>query len=133
MISAWAGLTVGLIVIKVTFITNATLTLLCGMASSIFAAYMGKKLNLLVRSCGTSFFGSYLIIKGMNAYLGGLSGGLFTGHETFVPANLTYQFYLYFVAFVSIAIYGSYFQMKTMKSKSDDDYSYNQDLSYSCC
>lgn len=131
LISAWGGLALGLILIKLTFITNATLTLLCGILSSVAGAYFGKKLNLLVRCCGTAVFGSSLIIKGMNDYLGGLPANLMSGEEL-VSGDLEYTFYLYLFGFVWFAIYGCHFQMKHMKAKSDDDYNYSQDEGCGC-
>ena len=130
LISAWAGLGIGLILIKLTFITNGTLTLLFGIFSSYAGAYFGRKLNLIVRSCGTAICGSYLIIKGLNFYFGGLPPDLFAGEDVFNGEEDT-LFYVYFVTFVVIAIQGWRYQMKTIKPKSDDDYNYKQDEG--CC
>ena len=103
LISAWGGLGLGLILIKLTFIQNATLTLVAGVASAVTGAIFGKKLNLLVRSCGTAVFGSYLIIKGVNAYLGGLPLGIFSG-EDLISGELDYPVYLYLAGFVGLTV-----------------------------
>lgn len=130
LISAWGGLALGLILIKLTFIQNATLTLAAGSASAVAGAIFGKKLNLLVRSCGTALFGSYLIIKGVNEYLGGLPLGMLSG-EQLISGELDYPVYLYLAGFIGLVVQGWKFQMKSMKAKSDDDYKYEQEEG--CC
>lgn len=130
LISAWAGLAAGLILIKLTFITNATLTLIAGISSSFFGAYLGKKLNLLVRSITTSVFGSYLIIIGINKYLGGLPNDIWSGR--LLSDHLGYPLFLYGFSFVGFTYSGWRYQMKSMRAKSDDDYKYEPDEGCQC-
>jgi len=82
LISAWSGLACALILAKVLSIENATLTLLMAIAGSIGGAYLGKKLNVFVKSVGTAFFGALCIIKGIGAYAGGLPKNIFAGSES---------------------------------------------------
>ena len=131
LISAWAGLAVGLIIAKV-FFDNATLTLLTAIAASLTSAYLGKKLNVFVKSFGTAIFGSYCIIKGIGGYAGGLPKNIFTGSEHIQQVDLDYKAYLYISSFVLLAVFGSKFQSKSMKAKSDDDYSMEQDEGCAC-
>lgn len=96
LISAWGGLALGLMLIKLTWIKNATLTLASGIGGGVFGAYLGKKLNLLVRCSVTAFFGSFLIVKGLNIYFGGLP-------QSFSDKPLLKQewpFYLYSFGFL---------------------------------
>lgn len=97
-----------------------------GIGGGVFGAYLGKILNLLVRCSVTAFFGSFMIIKGLNSYFGGLPDNLQT--EITEKSNL-----FYFYGFLAIVLFlqGTRFQMKQMKAKGDDDYKYQQDET--CC
>jgi len=45
--------------------------------------------------------------------------------------DLDYKGYLYIAAFFLLALFGSKFQQKSLKAKSDDDYNMDQDEG--CC
>jgi len=103
LISAWGGLILGLILIKLTPIKNATAILSFGIFSSAFGAWVGKKLNLMVRACSTAFFGAYLIIKGINKYCHYLPENLWTS-KTFESGEQEYISLLFLAGYVAIAV-----------------------------
>jgi len=53
-----------------------------GMVGSFGGAYLGKKLNVFVKSFGTAIVGALCIINGIGGYAGGLPNNIFAGSES---------------------------------------------------
>jgi len=130
LIAAWGGLAFALTVAKMVGIQMASLVMLTAVAGSAAGAYFGKKYNILVRCVCTAALGSYLAVKGLNAYYGGIPENLMSGSADVTEIELDWRFYVYIITALALFINGNYYQLRTMKTKRDDDYNYKPDKTH---
>lgn len=98
---------------------------------AVLGVYIGYKLNEFVRTIGTAFLGSYMLVRGAGFFFGGFPEGAddvnikeLKGHDKIV---------WYFVGFVVFFIAGSIVQYKLfhhdeeLKKQQDDVFAANED------
>ena len=74
LVSAWGGIIIGLVLAKAFDIHNGTACLLIALVSGILGAWLGRTMSRFLRSAGTAFVGSFLVIRGVGCYAGHYPG-----------------------------------------------------------
>ena len=71
LLGAWVGIAVGLSLIRVVGVNSKAASAGVAIVGAFAGAFLGHKLNRLIRSLGTAIIGSYLLIRGIATYAGG--------------------------------------------------------------
>jgi len=121
ILGAWAGIAIGVTLIKLFGVENIIVTLVTALLFGALGVYVGKKYNRFIRSVGTAIIGSFLLVRGIGSYAGGYPGMNFandaqTGDAQWTPAIIGYA-----VGTVVFAIVGSIVQGKLFKHDDDED------------
>jgi hypothetical protein len=124
IIAAWAGIAIGITLIKVFGVENTMVSLVTAILFAVLGFYLGKKLNKFVKTAGTAIIGSFLLVRGVGSYLGGYPGMSFGedvqgGNVEWTPAILGYV-----GGTIVLAIVGSIVQNRLFKDLDTDSNDY---------
>jgi len=121
LVSAWGAVIIGLVVAQGCGITNGTASLVIAFASGILGAWLGRSMSRFLRSAGTAFFGSFMVIRGIACYAGHYPGDSGPGTVE-SPAAL----WGYLGGLILLTVAGTWVQLycsrEEARAKEDDDY-----------
>merc|ERR1712224_410036 len=93
-----------------------------GLAGMLVGAalgiYVGRKFNNFVRTVGTAFLGSYILIRGFGFVFGGIPDGV---NDVKSVKNVNNKVVYYFIGFVLAFIAGSVVQYKLFHDENHEE------------
>lgn len=118
-IVAAGGGAMGIKLLVTTFGVNNNWAQLAGMlVGAALGIYVGKKFNNFVRTVGTAFLGSYILIRGFGFVFGGFPDGV---NDVKSVKNVNNKVVYYFIGFVLAFIAGSVVQYKLFHDENHEE------------
>ena len=132
LVSAWGAVIIGLVLAQACGITNGTASLVIAFACGMLGAWLGRSASRFLRSAGTAFFGSFMVIRGIACYAGHYPGDSGPG-DVESPAAL----WGYLGGLILLTFAGAWTQLycarEEVSTKDDDDYLREDAGSSGCC
>jgi len=121
LLAAWAGFVAISFLVKLVGIYNQYATFTLTIIGTGLAAYFGRKLDKHIKSFGTAFIGSYLLIRGIGVYAGGYPSESAIAKQTEAGNVAEYNplVWAYFAGFIFFIVAGTFVQFKYLKKEDD--------------
>jgi len=137
LLATWAGFVAMSLLVKAAGIYNSTAVICLSIAGAVGGGFLGKKLDKHIKSFGTAFIGSYLLIRGIGVYAGGYpsESEIAKNAESGKVQKYDAMIWAYLGMFVFFMVAGSFVQLKYLKAAEEekkDDAFENEDESKVC-
>lgn len=137
LLATWAGFVAISLLTKAAGIYNPTAILCLSIAGAVGGGLLGKKLDKHIKSFGTAFIGSYLLIRGIGVYAGGYpsESEIAKNAEQGKVQKYDAMIWAYLAGFVFFMVSGAFVQLKYLKAAEEDkkdDAFENEDESKVC-
>jgi len=120
LVAAIGGAMLGLVLFKLIGVHNGYVTIAGAVLGALGGGCLGKIFNRHVRSIGTAFIGSYLIIRGIGMYAGGYPSETdMIKHGSHAAKGAA--FWYYFSGLIVLTIIGSLVQFRLFRDEGKDD------------
>lgn len=122
VLAAWAGIAIGVTLVKLFGVKGSKAPVVAAMLGAATGFYLGKKLNRLIRSFGTALIGSFLMVRGIGAYVGNYPSETDFVNDVKDGGSVTYNKAIigYFGGMIALTIAGSLVQLRLFRDEETD-------------
>jgi len=105
-----------LMILGVANVTNLYIKMAALFVGMLSGGFIGKKLNKLIKTFGTAFIGSFLVVRGVSFFLGGWPGDQVSEMHKYDKA-----IFAYLGGFIALAVAGTLVQLRMIRDEDVDE------------